>query len=250
MEYPSDGVAIQEACYPKFGTCLVDTFHRAKLKQELVDQYKGSKYSIFGYVDSVKNFENYDTTWYRGEINFIDTFTNERIHISVHSDLKDSLPTRRLSFLDRWVAFVEGPFSTTYTALRDTPFVAFFNKYDSIHHLGIGPMDGCFFEPNVYHVLGGRIHKKGLHGYRMPGVSVSLEEFFQAVGRDPVPAPPVGILRRRLPSAVVESTQEGQYDILGRRRDPMKSHARFYELWGPPVTKGRKDRPTDGVSRP
>jgi hypothetical protein len=252
MSYPSEGVAVQEACYPNFSTCLVDTFYHDSLLKELVGQYKASKYAVFGYVDSVRNFENYDTTWYRGEVNFIDTFTNERIHVSIHTDLKDSVPIRRFSFLDRWVAFTNNPLATTYTPLRDTPFVAFFDKYDSIQDLNIGPMDGCFFEPNVYQILDGRIRKKGLHGYRMPGVSVTVKEFLAAVGHADVPAPPVGIIRRITGSGGLRPLRSRfSVDALGRRYGPGgtgKGSARIYRLWGLP--SGTLRETTDGITRP
>ena len=57
-------------------------------------------------------------------------------------------------------------------------------------------MDGCFFEPTVFALHHDRIHRKGLPGERMPGVSVTLEDFFRAVGQEPVPAPPVSVIPR------------------------------------------------------
>ncbi|HLP41345.1 MAG TPA: hypothetical protein VK465_07540, partial [Fibrobacteria bacterium] len=193
--YPSSGMAIQETCYPSYQTCLIDTFYTEKLMAKLVSEYKDTKYAIFGYIKQVENFQTYDTTYYMGEPYYVDTFATERISISIESELKDSLPVQTLTFVDRWLAVRFNPFATTYTTMLDTPFIAFFNQYDSIKQLGIGPMDGCFFEPTVYSIFEGRIHKKGLPGERMPGISVTLEDFFKGVGRDPVDAPPVSILK-------------------------------------------------------
>ena len=38
MTYPSEGVAIQEACYKGFSTCLVDTFYSARLRDTLAEE--------------------------------------------------------------------------------------------------------------------------------------------------------------------------------------------------------------------
>lgn len=218
ITYPEPGVAIHKACFPSYGTCLIDTFYVEKLLALLVDDYKASKYTIFGYVNKVDTYLTFDTTYYHGEPYYVDSFQTERISISVAADLKDTLPVRNLSFIDRWLAVRFNPLATTYSTLIDTPFLAFFNKYDSIKHLGIGPMDGCFFEPTVFSIHEGRIHKKGLVGERMPGVSVTVEEFLAAVGHEPVPVPPVGIRTDSRRKGLV-NPRSGlfHYDLNGRR---------------------------------
>jgi hypothetical protein len=155
-----------------------------------------------------------------GQLYYIDTFTTEQVEISIHTFLKDSLPVRKLTFIDRWIPIGGDPLSTTHIPLKDTPFVAFFDRFDSLKHLGIAPMDGCFFEPTVFAIHHDRIHRKGMVGDRMPGVSVTLEDFFQAVGQEPVPVPPVAILRRnpfRKPQKPVAPLH--RYDGKGRRLD-------------------------------
>lgn len=249
--YPSVGTAIQEACYSDFGACFLDTFQVAKLRDTVASLYKAGKYAIFGYVDSVRNYETYDTTYYMGQVYYIDTFTTEKVDVSVHTFLKDSLPVRRLSFIDRWIAFLGNPLATTYIPLKDTPFVAFFDRYDSLKYLGLGPMDGCFFEPTVFAIHPDGIHRKGLPGERMPGIHLTMEEFFQAVGHDPVPVPPVGIIRRvplRSRSIAIESGY--RFDANGRRlgAGSRKGRGWVFSTWGMPVLE--PPGTVDGVSRP
>lgn len=218
MTQPSEGVAIQEACYQGFSTCFVDTFYSAKLRDTLAALYQARKYAIFGYVDGVRNYETYDSVFYMGQLYYIDTFTTEQVDVSIHTFLKDTLPVRRLTFIDRWIPLGGDPLSTTHIPLMDTPFVAFFDRYDSLKHLGLGPMDGCFFEPTVFSIHHDRIHRKGMPGERMPGVSVTLGDFFQAVGHAPMPVPPVALLRRppsRMPPNLFKPLH--RYDGNGRR---------------------------------
>lgn len=219
MEYPSEGVAIHQACYAEYASCFVDTFYRADLMEHLVSRYRDSRYAVFAYVDSVHNYLTLDTVFYRGEVNYIDTFTTETIRISIHTTLKDSLPISSLTYTARWLQFRGNPFATTFTTLRDTPFVAFFNEYDTLAKIGIGPMDGCFFEPTILSIYDGHIHKKGAVGERMPGIRVKVEDFLAAVGHEPVAVPPVSILARRK-GKVLPSSQQGKeirYDAMGRR---------------------------------
>jgi hypothetical protein len=252
ITHPSEGVAIQEACFSGFSTCLIDTFYSAKLLEELSQRFRNSKYAVFAYVDSVHNFYTYDSVYYQGQLYYVDTFTTERVQVGIHTFLKDTLPVRTLTFVDRWIAFKGDPLATTYTPLLDTPFVAFFDTYDTLENMGIGPMDGCFFEPTTFSIKAGRIHKKGAGGLRMPGVSVSTEEFFAAVGIPPVPVPPVAIFgpvgkpsrRRPLPGS-------RRHDLLGRVLDRPRSPFSVFSVWDtrPAQTVGEA-RPTEGARSP
>lgn len=254
MQYPSEGVSIQEACFADFGSCFIDTFHTEKLKTELVDKYKASKYAILAYIDSVSNYLTYDTTYYRGEIYYIDTLQTEKVWISVHENLKEPLPVKGLTYVDRWTAFTGNPLATTYNFMIDTPFVAIFNEYDSIFKIGIGPMDGCFFEPTGYTIFQDRIHKKGLVGERMPGVSVPMADFLKAVGHEPLETPPVrprsiGIRRRgHIMAPLLPGASPYRYDVNGRRFDAGKIQGRASSIWSLP---GRETGPSeaDGVSK-
>ena len=252
MHYPSEGVAIQEACYAGFTTCLVDTFYSAKLMEELSENFTKSKYAVFAYVDSVRNFETYESVYYKGQLYYIDTFTTEQVQVSIHTFLKDTMPVRKLTLVDRWMAFKGNPFATTYRPMLDTPFVAFFDSFDTLETMGIGPMDGCFFEPTAFIITSGRIHKKGMGGYRMPGVSVSTDEFFAAVGLTPVPVPPVGIVRpagKSLQNRYPPGRR--RYDLLGRSLEGALSPIPVFSVWDTrPGRNGDETCPTDGVSKP
>lgn len=253
LHYPAEGVAVQEACYSGFSSCLVDTFHSAKLLEELAEQFRNRKYAVFAYVDSVRNYETYDSVYYRGELYYIDTFTTEQVKVGIHTFLKDTLPVRKLTFIDRWIAFTGNPFSTTYLPLIDTPFVAFFDTYDTLANMGIGPMDGCFFEPTAFIIKSGRIHKKGAGGSRMPGVSVGTDEFFAEVGITPVPVPPVGIVRpagkallryRHLPGG-------RRFDLLGRPLQGLRFPIPVFSVWDTrPGRNAHEAGATNGVGRP
>lgn len=253
MSYPSDGVAIQSSCYAGFGSCFVDTFYREKLRQELIDSYKASKYAVFAYVDTVLNYQTFDTTFYQGQVYYIDTFQTEKIHIAVHTNLKDSLPVKGMSLIDRWPAIHGQPFATTYRQLLDTPFVAFFNQYDSLYKIGIGPMDGCFFEPTALLVFGGRIYKRGGVGVRMAGVSVSVEDFFKAIEHAPVEVPPVSIFRGKWDGSGPRRTSRNRYryryDLNGRRFDTRNPRGPVYSIGGFPAMEP-DGLSSDGVSKP
>jgi hypothetical protein len=228
MEYPGDGVSIQTACYADFGSCFVDTFYREKLLQELDLRFQASRYAVLAYVDSISNFLVYDTTFYRGQPYYVDTLQAEKVWISIQANLKDSLPVTRLSYIDRWVAFTGNPYATTYSPLIDTPFVAMFTDYDNIRQIGVGPMDGCFFEPTAFTITEGRIRKKGLVGERMPGVSVAWEDFIRKLSLPPLAIPPVrekhvGLAEGRPARAGARRGMDGRkeaasaYDALGRK---------------------------------
>lgn len=192
IAYPRDGMSVETVCWPVFETCITDTFHREELLAELVAAHRASAHAAFLYADSLRNSEELDTVYYQGQVYFVDTVQVEDVWISVAAELKGSLPARQFRFKDRFIHIPGNPFATTYAALLDTPMLAFFDKADSLKHLGIGPLDGCFFEPTAYVIAEGRIRKKASdESARMPGVSVAVEDFFRAAGIAPVPVPPV-----------------------------------------------------------
>lgn len=221
---PAPDVAVQVACYDSLGqACTVDTFYVDSLRNQLVQRFEARRYAIFGYVDSVRHYQTYDTFYRRGEVYFIDTLETEDVHIGIHTFLKDSLPSRHLKLTERWPVYPGNPLATTFLPLLDTPFVAFFDAYDSARHLGIGPMDGCFFEPTGFFIQEDRILKKGMPGERMAGVSLPVEDFFAAVGLDPVPVPPVSLYRPALqpgaqgPGKARPAQGSRRFDPNGRR---------------------------------
>lgn len=250
MAFPAPGTAVQNACYKGYGTCILDTFHVDTLRRELVEKYRAHKYAVFAYADSVESYLTMDTVFYQGRVYYVDTFQTEKVHLSIHTVLKDSLPVRKLTFIDRWIAIPGNPFATTYSTLVDTPFVAFFDAYGAIKDLGIGPLDGCFFEPTVYALSGGRIHKKGQVGDRMPGISLAAGDFFAAIGRDPVEVPAVG-LRRPPPLRRSTGPFPGaghRFDLNGRRIHTRNGRGRVYsfpDLPGRASTRSGTDGPAE-----
>ena len=202
LRYPKDGMAIQTECYPGFGNfCYVDTFFRDTLMRKLVNRYRdtATKHVFFGYVDSVHNFMKFDTNVAQG---VVDTIMAEDVWMSVHSVLKGSVPEKhlfyRVVYLD---GFPQRPLAITYLGLVDTPFIAFATnafrdlgteRFEMISEMGVGPVDGCAFEPTAFMVINDRIHKKdGDREKRMPGVSVSVKDFLRAVGLPDRPAPKI-----------------------------------------------------------
>lgn len=226
ISHPADGVSVETVCWPVFAICNTDTFHRAELLAELVARHASSAHSAFLYADSLHNFLLYDSVYFQGQLDYVDTVQAEDLWLSIHSELKGSLQRRRFSFRERFLYLPGRPFATTYTALLDTPMLAFFDSYDTLSHLGLGPMDGCFFEPTAYVVTDGRIRKKASdESARMPGVSVSVEEFFKAAGIPAMPVPTVrprtaGLAPRRdgiIGALGPGPASDGAFDLLGRR---------------------------------
>lgn len=210
-----EGVTVQRSCYPVTPpVCIADTFYQEAFEARLVREFHDRRYAVFGYVEGVEQYRTLDSIYYRGQLYYVDTVAAERVHIRIHAFLKDSLPVRRLTFEER----IPGLAATTYAPLRDTPFVAFFDAYDSLHRMGLGPMDGCFYEPTGWFLQGGRVHRKGLPGDRMAGLSVSEEGFFSLLGLDPVPFPPTGIRRDPgRPAGRPSAPGARRYDLNGRR---------------------------------
>lgn len=195
--YLSPGIVIQQHCLPDFGNfCQLDTLYRDSLFNELQAAYLNSTHAVFGYVDSVHSLVLIDTALLYDTIYYYDTLRYEDVFISIQSQLKGSMP-RNLRFrTEKYrIFYMPGdPTNTTYSALIDTPFIAFFNAYDTLEkEMGIGPRDGCFFEPHGYFVTSDSIHKKS--GYqdidalgrktRMPGVAVAVRDFLTTVGVNP-----------------------------------------------------------------
>jgi hypothetical protein len=242
MQYPTKGVSIQKACYVDYGGCFVDTFYSEKLRLELGRNHTNSKYAVIAYVDSLHNYLTFDSTFYRGELYYIDTMQTEKVWISFVGNLKDSIPVKQISYEDSWNAFYADPFSTTYTPMVDTPFVAFFTAYDSIRKLGIGPMDGCFFESTNYSIVDNAIHKKGLVGDRMPGISVLWDDFLLAIGHGPMVAPQVRIGHTRIldplgfRKRMLQTPSPYRYDLRGRHIPSQKSPKGSPWAWSFPAT--------------
>lgn len=224
LSRPSDGVAVETVCWPVLQECSVDTFHRAELLAELAGKAGARKHAAFLYVDSVANRLGFDSVHYMGRLYYVDTVQVEEVWISVHSELKGALPVKRFRYLDRFIHVAGNPYATTYTALLDTPVLAFFDAFDTLSQLGIGPLDGCFFEPTAYVLRQGRIAKRSNDpSMRMPGIEVEAGDFFRSAGLVPVDLPPVrprhvGIRRERgLPAFRAAGRTGRPCDLNGRR---------------------------------
>ncbi len=240
IESPREGMSIQSVCWPVFEMCYQDTFYREKLLAELVAKFRDSRHAVFAYADSLRNYPAMDTVYYNGQVYYVDTLREESVRIGIHAELKGELPGKSFQYKDRFIHVPGQPFATSYTALLDTPMLAFFDAHDSIWQLGIGPLDGCFYEPTAYVIKDGRIFKKASdESRRMPGVSVSLEEFFAAAGLPGIAAPPVrpgrtSIRRPGLPPAAALSGRNPDAlprDLKGRRIDrPLRAPPGRYFL--------------------
>jgi hypothetical protein len=225
MSYPSAGVAVQKAYYPDYGKAFIDTFYREILYKELLAKYQAARHVAYGYVDKVHRYVSEDTIRHNGQIDYIQPYDTEDLQFSFPTDLKGVMPKPLLPLREKWVEIPGYPLAFSYIGLLDTPFVAFFNSYDSTIDLGLGPVDGCFYEPQGYFIYGDSIHRKGVPGERMPGVAVSVADFFTGIGQARIDPPPVrkssGIIRKQ-PGLFPLPADPGfngtfPYDLSGRR---------------------------------
>jgi hypothetical protein len=205
ITHPSPGMAVQKTCYVQFGFCVSDTFYQAKLHDQMVMQFRNSQHAVVGRLDSLRLRFILDTSWYNGKLVAIDTLDEENLWMSILSEWKGTAP-KQLYFKDTLPHFPPDVSPTTYVGLVDTPmagffsttvqqqggfilrsgaravpFISFFNDADHVRHLGLGPTDGCYFEATAYVLIAGRIHRQGIEGERMPGVSLSLDQFLGEV---------------------------------------------------------------------
>ena len=193
LQIPRDGMSIEKVCWAGFELCKVDTFYREELLQELVDNFQKFQHVVFAYPDSLLNYLQMDTVRFDGQFVGIDTGNAESLWVNIFRELKGTMPRQNLLLHEKYPAYIpDKPYNTSYLAIVDTPFIAFFDTYATPYDLGIGPLDGCFFEPSVYMIRDGRIYKKSSWELqRMPGIWVSGEDFFKAVGLpvEPMPQP-------------------------------------------------------------
>lgn len=228
LKIPRDGMSIEKVCWVGFDACTLDTFYREELLQELVDDFEKSQHVAFAYLDSLHNYLQFDTVWIGNQINFVDTGNAESLWVSIPGELKGTLPRQAFPLKDRFPTYIpDKPFNTTYMPIIDTPFIAFFDTYATPYEMGLGPLDGCFFEPRVHLVKNGRIYKQSsLETERMPGIWVAVEDFFRAVGIPsrpvPQPRPPRSGIRRNPggPRLSLANRRPGSvflHDLRGKR---------------------------------
>jgi hypothetical protein len=70
------------------------------------------------------------------------------------------MPMQELVMTEKLTHISGLPLAYTYTGLIDTPFVAFFDTYANPQEMGLGPVDGCYFEPTAYFIIQDRIYKR------------------------------------------------------------------------------------------
>ena len=193
IRIPRKGMSIQETCIQQFNNCRTDTFYQEKLMKNLLAEYREEfiQNVFIGYVDSVHRRLVFDTLP-GSDPPFVETTWGESLFISVHYELKGTLASRKLVYSDTTIRYVQSrPYSVTYLALVDTPFIAFARNMRTPFDVGLNPVDGCYFEPGANFIIGNRILRKGELNDRMPGVSVAMEDFLKALKLPLLPALPV-----------------------------------------------------------
>ena len=204
----SPGVVEEEICYYDLGLCLADTFYQDLLLEELVNQWTLKQHVVLGQVTSVDTFGLLETFPINDSLFVTVPFHQEDLSINILKNLKDSVPRERLDLSEKWaVAELD---TITYLPAQDTTFIAFFNRYDSLKHMGLRPTVDCLFEPTVYFIIEGRIFKRGIG--RMPGVSVGLQEYFLVISQ-------IASTGRLRPKPGRPSQGEW-YNILGQKLEP------------------------------
>jgi hypothetical protein len=226
-----DGVVEDKICDTCFQFCDVKTFYRDTLMRELKARYDSARHVIFGHIESLKRYQKYDTIYYEGDLIGVDTSEWESLTVSVFAELKGDLGKSTIPLVDSMAYISSIPYATSYRGYEGRPFLSFFdtlpenrNRNDS---MGIGPVDGCFFEPQAFIISDSSIHKMGIETDRIPGVSVRVVDFFKAVGHPGAPIPTkkaVAIsIRKDMPRDKPSSRSQARtrrhywYDLKGRR---------------------------------
>ncbi len=171
----SPGVSVESQCVISPPICVIDTFYQEYLLQDLLLKWKESKYVYTGNLQVTGQWDEWDTSYVGDSIPVIVQYRGQKLDVSFLSAYKDSLENQNISLQQIWA--YSGTDSITFAPMQDTLFLAFFNGADSTRDFGWTPTVDCIFEPSVYFVIEGRIHKRG--NGRMPGVSVSLEDFLE-----------------------------------------------------------------------
>ncbi len=173
----SQKIVVQEKCYAGFPVCVLDTFYQDSLEADLKRAADGSQYISLFEMGEFSTSMVVDTNWL-GENSFqLDSVVIEEGSIRHLTNLKGNSQHGDFVFTNRWVV----PDTMSFQSLVDTPFIAFYNAYDSLENLNIHPNQDCLLEPTTYTIKNGRISKRGVDGVRMPGVSFPFSEFLQII---------------------------------------------------------------------
>jgi hypothetical protein len=226
-----DGVVEDKIWDSCFQFLDVRTFYRDSLMKELKAKYDSARHVIFGYIETLKRYQKHDSIFYEGAFIGVDTSEWESLTVSVFGELKGDLGKTTIPLVDSMAYISSVPYATSYRGYEGRPFLAFFdtlpenrNRNDS---MGIGPVDGCFFEPQAYIISDSSIHKMGVETDRIPGVRVRLEDFYKEVGHPGAPIPTkkavaISVQREWLrdrpsPPSQVRNRRHYWYDLKGRR---------------------------------
>ncbi len=193
------GVAEVKQCEGCFNFCNTITTYQDSLRVGLKAKYDRSQHVIFGYIDSLKRYQKADSVFYQGILIGVDTSEWESLYVSVFSELKGNLGMSHFLVVDSMAYVPKVPFATSYRGYDGRPFMAFFDNLtggvNQNDQMGIGPVDGCYFEPQAYIVSDSSIHKMGQDKTgieaidRIPGVSIRVEDFLKEIGRPGLPIP-------------------------------------------------------------
>lgn len=224
-----EGVVDVKFCDSCFQFCDVRTFYRDTVMQALKTKYNQSRHVIFGYIDSLKRYQKADSVYFEGDLVGVDTSEWESLTVSVFGELKGSLGKTRFTMVDSMAYVPAIPWATSYRDYDGRPFLAFFNTLTGNKNqndsMGVGPVDGCFFEPQAFIISDSSIHKMGYDNERIPGVSVRVADFFREVGHPGAPIPQKKTVSNRVmtphnrqPSRVrTQGLRRYWYDLKGRR---------------------------------
>lgn len=192
----SESVAVQTAFYPDTRITRNDTFYLAKLAEELKVRFASSRHATIAVIENLAPRYKVDTICFPAssscsprDSNFvaIDTLLEETFQVRILKRLKGAIPQDTFEFTETLPYYAPPLDPTTYSDLVGKPFLAFFDENKPWRRWGVGPVDGCFFEPSAYILIQGRIHKKGLEGSRMPGISLLLDRFLASVAVISIP---------------------------------------------------------------
>jgi hypothetical protein len=215
LKIPNDTMSIQKVCLTGFGYCSIDTFYRSELLRTVTDNFKSNKHCVLAYIDSVHRYIILDSSVNDDGTVFYDTLQGENVWVSIFSNLKDSIPETHLNFNETIAYWPPNISQTTFMALIDTPFIAFFDTYGHMNQMGVGPQDGCFFESSAYFVMDGNIVARG-DNRRRPGIKLPFSMFAQGVGLGDVPLPPIRNAKPPNPIPGVRLRYDGSHLFLSR----------------------------------
>ncbi len=166
------GIVEVKRCYAPCeneSCCVVDTISEKALLDSLIEDYNRNKFVIIAYIDSLINVPAPDSP-------IVEPYPlTESLHIVVDSTFKEPFVERNI-----WIMY-SGFCKWSAQPMLNKKFIAFFDtSYQFIEDLGLYPRNECEGEVG-YFIEEGRIKKSGnIHG--LPGVSVELSKFFDAIG--------------------------------------------------------------------